>query len=611
MLRARKLSRGPAVAICNKVIYNTTKLTISRHQSTAEPPIEKEKRNVLVPWYVSMVNREKLLQQQTPVMDQIVEFPEHSPHSLIRITNFIKNKLGITDIKIFDLKQQKLSEPHEREFTTAVAEICDYMVIGTGKSSKHCNSTFIELNKVLKSEYNTIASVEGNINANDERKRKRRLEKKNNYSKALGNTLLSSSNKESWYMIDCNVDNIFVSILTPNKRTIMKLEELYLPASHESPVNEDLNEITNENPLDTQPGSMMDVNDGNNVLAGLKRLALQNKRNYSTVSQACATENKIKHILRQVDENNLRTMSSDLIKILNIPQDNQIIILEFINKTLESMIKTSKDNLNIGSLKLFFDYHWPISMEPTKSIKYWEKRQSFLYLLNEIDPVNYGPKQYYCDYLVTKVVSNSDITTFDFESFLKLTIRSIERIEDPKYSDLVKYNHYLVKSLKLIRNYLILDNGETISLLLNTMIIKNKNKNTNLNALYEVIDYLVSISSERKVMLDKSIVIPIINTLAEVNSWYSIWKIWDQLGYMSSYKNDTRPWYDLINLVIKKGDKSVHEHFINSDMLMWIKRNDVLVDDKLGSAITELFQLVNNENFGNADLKKYLLSHNE
>ncbi|GME72005.1 unnamed protein product [Ambrosiozyma monospora] len=127
----------------------------------------------------------------------------------------------MTDINVFDLRGDNSGLINE-----GAQDVADFMIIGTGKSSRHLQKAANELTYFVKHELNQVPSAEGLVSTGQLAKFQRRLLKKGkkapNYAK-----FDYGSPANTWVMMDCKTDDIYVHFLTAERREDLNLEGLW------------------------------------------------------------------------------------------------------------------------------------------------------------------------------------------------------------------------------------------------------------------------------------------------------------------------------------------------------------------------------------------------
>lgn len=540
----------------------------------------------VTPWYLTMVDRDEP-KKQSVFQPQQIELPRESPQSLGQITDHLQERLGLSDILIFDLRGA--------DFSTAVAKVSDFMVIGTARSAKHCQKCFTELNGFIKQEYNSVAYVEGNVNAREEKKRLRRIARKSNLGKSWGSNSSPYSqgfqnNSEAWFMIDCHVDNIFVNILTQERRKELNLEELYAPESerHKYQTVQD----------NTKPDGSAELNGDDNVLAGLRRLAYQ-RRQYSTVTPAVDASKKLSESLTRQD------FTTAEIIVQNSKNDHSLHFLTAVIDSFAAQDVPVVDTRKLEQWQAIFNSCWPLVLPQATASLYWSARLRFSKMLNIANNSFYPAEKIVSDYLIVKRASGFALVQDDFLQFLQVVLININLNPKADYWELVRYNSTIVKALRLfddLNDETLLKDELVVTMLLKTMVL-NDEKRTRLHALYEVVDYLMKAQN-----LSPEMMTSILEILGGIRDWNKFFQFWE-LGAKDVFPGqDHRPWDEFLKIVVNSNDLALMNKIVNEGHLLWLKRNEVEMTKNLGSQLDKLFLKLDPQGIAFKTLKDYLFS---
>lgn len=518
---------------------------------------------------------------------QQVLLPQRSPHSLARITDYLKDKLGLSDILVFDLRAS--------DFTTAVAKVSDFMIIGTARSAKHCQKCFVELNGFIKHEYNSVAYVEGNVNAREEKKRLKRIARKSNLGKSWGANSSPYSqgfqnNSEAWFMIDCHVDNIFVNILTEGRREELNLEELYAPEDERSKYQSSREDKV----LDERHGE----HDDDNVLAGLRKLAYQ-RRQYSTVSAATESSKQLADMLDKKDFESARAM------IQPLRNDRSLNLLQTVISSFENQMVPVAHASELEQWKGVFDSCWPLVLPQATAPLYWSSKLRFLKMLNIANKSFYPVKRIVTDYMLVKRSSGFPLVQDDFLQFLQLVIINLSLNRKANYWDLVEYNSDIVKALQLfdeLNDETLLNDELVVTMLLRTMVL-NDEKRTHLHALYEVVDYMM-----KNCDLSPTMMASILEILGAIKDWNKFFQFWELGARDLLPGQDHRPWAEFLNIIVNSNDTALMNKIVNDGHLLWLKRNEVEMTKSIGTQLDKLFNRLDPQDIAFKTLRDYLSS---
>ncbi|CAB4254436.1 similar to Saccharomyces cerevisiae YMR098C ATP25 Mitochondrial protein required for the stability of Oli1p (Atp9p) mRNA and for the Oli1p ring formation [Maudiozyma barnettii] len=548
-----------------------------------------------IPWYLQMTKQKEQRESLLASTQQEIEFPNNSPQSLIKICNFLAKEQGLKDILVFDMRNSDM----------VTSKMADLMVVATAKSIKHCQNTYVELNKLIKQEFSNMAYLEGNINRNDERKKKKRLLRRNNLggvwnvNKRNINTFESN---EAWYMVDTRTDNIFVNILTDQRRAELNLEELYSPENEKHLWTPKLTSKSKTG----ESNELLEVSEENNVLSGLRRLAEQ-RRHYSTYSRQYSTSSRrtSKAINGEILKNLQESLHSQDFEKANIVLNSSISvfktetlnpILQCINDTLLLINSTGISNVNMEDWVNIFDKAWPLNSASVNK-ELWDLRFGFLETLASSQPSITSMKIFIENYFKLKLYSNADITVHEITEFMKLTVaranslqsrngnRKLLRKENILFDSLLK----LFVGTKLETR--IMHNPEVLDLILRSMVM---NHSSRLDSFPRVIRYLSMIPQ-----LSQSTIISIIDILSRHKLWNELFKFWEERSEKIQFGNDTRPWNHYLKAIVDSKNPYVIDKFISKGHLLWILRYGVEISDEHKQIIRNMLNIVdpNNKKF--------------
>lgn len=175
------------------------------------------------PWYL---NPEESSITSSPLNQiEIPQMPTNHPETLENLVNYLAHELGIDDLKIFDMRNKSNDESIEGAY-----DISDFMVIGTGKSTKHLQKASSELEFYIKHNLHKLPSIEGILKSGKLAKYHRRLQRK---GKTAPNYFKHDygSSPNTWVMTDTKTDGIFIHMLTKDRRRDLNLEFLWADPS--------------------------------------------------------------------------------------------------------------------------------------------------------------------------------------------------------------------------------------------------------------------------------------------------------------------------------------------------------------------------------------------
>lgn len=538
-----------------------------------------QERSSPKPWYLNVGNREREL-KQTIFQAQDISLPSNSPASLVKISNFLRDELGLTDIVVFDLR--------EGVFETAAAKMCNFMVLATAGSPKHCQTSFERLNSLIKREYESLAHVEGQYNAKEQRKRQRRLARRPN----LASNSESKVPTESWFMIDTKVDRIFVNILTHKRRQEINLEELYAPEEEKAKY------------VRSQPEkSATEVNSEDNILAGLRRLVNQ-RREYSTVAPAALVSEKLLQNLQSQDY-------PSAFRLINNNKDQSLQLMQTLVEWVSNLPIEEEAAVPWSKWVTAFESCWPLVLPEEKASQYWSLRLKFFKLVNMADMKHYNLSNFFNDYLLAKKATGAGLLPQDLVEFLKLAIVNTRYCDKHRgYWDLVHSNDIVVKALRLFEDVrgadAIVKDSSVVTMLLRTMVSGQEigERATRLHAVYEVSDYLVDTFGPE---LTPPTIAGILEVLAAAKDWNKYLQFWEAgIGGLVPGA-DQRPWAHFIRLVVESGDVEMMRKLLSEGHLLWLDRLQVEIDDELKAQLGLLFAKADPEQLWSQELQDHLL----
>lgn len=170
-----------------------------------------------VPWYIRQLEIISNI-QRSPIPD----IPKGAPESLSTFLNLMSHDYGLEDIGLYDLSVLELDHPNSIHNQPA-----DYMLIATAKSERHVYKAGQELKHYIKHNMNHLPKVSGLVSWTQSPLMNRRLKKRANKSPpSTHNEYGKPAN--SWIMCETLVDNIFIHILTKERRQELDLESLWV-----------------------------------------------------------------------------------------------------------------------------------------------------------------------------------------------------------------------------------------------------------------------------------------------------------------------------------------------------------------------------------------------
>jgi len=210
----------------SRVLYNDTheikKDTISKKK------IEKQNETSSIPWYIRPEKSPKVISHLNEV--SMPELPAAHPESLKLIVEYLVKKLGMLDVKIFDLRDDS-----DNAINDGAKYMATFMVICTGKSGKHLQKATELLSYFLKHKLHEVPATEGIFSNGEFNKIQRRLKKKGRGAPQYAKFNYGAS-PNTWVMTNCKVDGIYVHMLTKDRREDLNLENLWSKDKSRYPV---------------------------------------------------------------------------------------------------------------------------------------------------------------------------------------------------------------------------------------------------------------------------------------------------------------------------------------------------------------------------------------
>lgn len=206
------------LAMRRNLSTNTNRADVVEASEQRNDDSQGKDATATTPWYLREdigSSRVKPAEKELPVI------PEDAPAAVELFVKLLANDYGMEDILLFDLA--KLDATHEYHADNQLAK---YMIICTGKSEKHIYKAASSLRLHVKHEYNILPTMEGMSSMNLKPTARRRMMKRANKRPiATDNDYGRAAN--SWVMCDTMIDDIFVHMLTKERREDLNLESLW------------------------------------------------------------------------------------------------------------------------------------------------------------------------------------------------------------------------------------------------------------------------------------------------------------------------------------------------------------------------------------------------
>ncbi|AGO10406.1 AaceriABL050Wp [[Ashbya] aceris (nom. inval.)] len=565
MLRAGRYSKAAAAlrAVSGKrsSIYVATRVLTrlysngkeDNHDVSNTPPNSK-------PWYLQDSVKPEL-DATSPFVGKIKLPATPVPETVVNVTEYMRDKLGVTDITCFNTY-----EAHRPCVKNG------YVILGCVKSTRHGARSMVELMRYLKTEYGVLPQKEGGISVQELRKRQKRLQRKGNLTSASAEL----AGESDWYLIDSklydgNGNGVFIHLLTEEKREDLHLEELYCTAEERG---------IYQRRAPSPSTDHLPHDDDDNVLAGLKRLALQNSRRYySSASSASSASPAYARTTLQgnavaSDDDALFTMVESL---AHTPETEQLDPQEWIRS---------------------LDAQWPCS---DLTEKHWQARW-FMYRLLYVNRLHALQRAQdegianlndlkkdltFCyktmlQYFTLKQAMNGSLNKSELVDMLDIMLTQKEL--NGGYSKLVKHNRALQQLLdhyKFHEPELFSDEQITIRVL--KLMVSPQAR---LSVLSEFVRFLRDAG-----YTSRNVTIKCIEILAEAKEWGGL-KTFIFRDTSASLLSDPMVWNQFLRSILAHGNPLLWRGLIDDGSILWLVRCgiDVAACPELHSALLELFQ---------------------
>ncbi|ODV94089.1 hypothetical protein PACTADRAFT_34900 [Pachysolen tannophilus NRRL Y-2460] len=377
------------------------------------------------------------------------ELPKDSPDSLLPIVELINNKLGIDDLKIFDLREDTGGAENGNGYLSKI------MIVGSGKSEKHLQKATVELMNFIKHDLNfqKIPDVEGFVKNNKMVKKQKKLRKKAKQNSSYHNNDYGVL-PNSWIMVDAKIDDISIHFMTPRRRKELNLEmlwcrpedqHLYEAEAGESSMNDDIfSGIRHYHTLRLQPRFGLSDFSHFSSFSNLSSLSNHGKRYYSSattvilpqinsesnylISNGKEIENleNLTKILKEVSAKGDYLKASEIAKIykFNLHGLNDLstlVLTSYINHLKKLSVGEAQSLLKEGDFYKNFNLFFPLT-GPTD--EHFKLRHEMLLLLHKILPKKFDIVLIR-DNLLTKISTGYlKADTNDLISYCKVLIES-------------------------------------------------------------------------------------------------------------------------------------------------------------------------------------------
>lgn len=198
--------------------------------TATEKKLDEQNVSSSVPWYLRPEKSPRVVSHLNEI--SMPELPRDHPGSLKLIVEYLVQKLGMDDVKVFDLR-----DDFDQVINDGAKLMSNFMVIGTGKSAKHLQKAAELLNYFLKHKLNEVPSTEGLFSNGEFNKIQRRLKKKGRGAPQYAKFSYGAS-PNTWVMMDCKIDGIYVHMLTKERRENLNLENLWSKDKSKYPIKQ-------------------------------------------------------------------------------------------------------------------------------------------------------------------------------------------------------------------------------------------------------------------------------------------------------------------------------------------------------------------------------------
>ncbi|CCH45559.1 hypothetical protein BN7_5141 [Wickerhamomyces ciferrii] len=540
---------------------------------TAEAVEESEE----IPWYMRGDEASEL---DKPIFKaEIPDIPQGAPESVEPLLKFCSDKLGLDDLKIFDIRNRD---------DLPISTYIDFMIITSGKSEKHIQTATDELTSYIKHNMDSIPYVEGLLKANSAQRQKRRIKKNVRKGGASDNEFGVGPN--SWVMVDPQTDDFVIHVLTPERRTDVNLEYMWCKPEEKKLYEQKQEEFNRFEDVD-------------NIFFGLQR------REYSTKIEPDLSSK----ILQQFEIGDKEGLSKSLEKIV-IENDASLELLKSINNTIGSLsIHQAVEELSEPSNK--YIHLFESSFPNIPYFEHWTIRYQLYSTLNRILPDVY-PIENLTNCLLDQSAAGDKITKEQYDQYFQdllstpqfglelITTRELmNKIFKVKFDNLSK----ILRVLR-IQNDIKVDNELIKNLLLLSSQYTTGPKDGPIVAskYFKIIIELYQDDIE----FDQNVLFLSLNNLARAHDeWF--WPFWNQLGSyetdLKSVSYDSRPWNILIKVISDSQNGKLIDDFIVQYTPIMIN-NKIELNDDMKHDILSIIQQHGGDIGAYQELVKYIQS---
>lgn len=553
-----------------------------------------------VPWYLreeqtSALSR-PIFKAEKPVI------PPGSPQGVEPIVDFMVDKLGVDEIKIFDIKDVDL--PYQ--------SMSDYMVICTGKSPKHLQKAINELKMFMKRELGIYPDVEGLLKQNSLVRFKRRIKRKNpkarisrDYEFGLG--------VNSW--IIANYDNVSIHMLTSERRAELNLEYLWCKPEEkhlyrkqhmangfdDAPVDEKEYQHKKVDRHSKRP-AYGGLTGSDSVFDGIFR------RFYSATAATAATEATEATVRQQLELADLKSflpLSQDIradqalaTRVLDVIIDDlESLKLSELVDILRAHDSTGARTAGASKYIEFFENSFPLQPDSVN----FSQRDKFYTILSLVAP-NEVKVDKLSGNLYQQVLCGEKISEAQLNEFIQklLTNISLNPMETQSQSEL---NHNFDLKMAELCNVLKIMNYQDCEFELSDETKLNLLRLSTQQHLFSEFtdlklvsqfDEIVALLFDRAPPSNEAVEFVLISYLKAVNT-AEVFRFWNSLLRFSKKDEqslsciDSRPWNVLIETVTQYGSKADVEHLLSTEMNQFVK-TELVLDESSRASLLQLLQ---------------------
>jgi ribosomal silencing factor RsfS len=541
-----------------------------------------------IPWYLREDESSRL---DKPIFRaEMPHLPQNSPKSLEPVLDYMINKLGLDNFKVFDVRDIEDSD-------LPISSFGDIMVIAQGKSEKHLQNASQDLITHLKQEHEVFPFVEGLLKPNSMVRMRRRMKRRLMNKKRTKEDEEFGVGANSWIMIDTKINNIFIHLLTPERRERLNLEYIWC-----KPEERDTYRPRTESRIESNGREIFDIDESDSIFSGLKR-------HYSTQNSLSLDDS----VLRQIEVQEFDISDESALKIRSNPEMSLNILQGIITK-LESSVKDSLNTSILDNYIQIFNKVFP--HEPT--LAHWNTRFDFHYYLQFIHLEKYMFREL-TNTLKNQVASGISITEDQFSKYLKALSSSLVAEYPLKEEQL---NHQTDVGLRTLFQILPVVEINRPDILNDDSIVLDILRLTTQQHLYGLVpaDYTLLYQKNFNILLDffyadgsrrpsPEIIEFALVTYLKANDIKKFFEFWESLSVISKSDENTlvlddRPWDLLFEILLDH----YKENFIDvllHDQLPFFIQLKFPTDNQVNSTVTEILDRFDSSGGAYAEIREY------